>query len=42
VARIDARTQRLTLAHAREVQELVDRIARETKRLPMPLTYAMI
>ena len=42
VARIDARTQRLTPAHAREVQELVDRIVRETKRLPMPLTYATI
>lgn len=42
LARIDARTQRLTPAHAREVQTMVDRIVRETKRLPIPLTYATI
>ncbi|MGH2515421.1 MAG: hypothetical protein ACRDHP_07175, partial [Ktedonobacterales bacterium] len=42
VARIGARTQRLTPAHARTVQEMVDRTVRETKRLPVPLTYAMI
>jgi hypothetical protein len=42
VAQIDARTQRLTPAHARAVQEMVDRIVRETKRLPQPLTYATI
>lgn len=42
VAQIDARTQRLTPAHARAVQELVDRMVRETKHLPVPLTYAII
>jgi hypothetical protein len=42
IAQIDARTQRLTPAHARAVQEMVDRMARETKRLPQPLTYAII
>ncbi|HKV84039.1 MAG TPA: phage antirepressor N-terminal domain-containing protein [Ktedonobacterales bacterium] len=42
VAKIDERTQRLTPAHARTVQELVDRMVRETKRLPTPLTYAII
>lgn len=42
VARIDERTQRLTPAHARAIQEQVDRMARETKRLAQPLTYAMI
>ena len=42
VAQIDARTQRLTPAHARAVQELVDRMVRETKHLPEPLTYATI
>jgi hypothetical protein len=42
VTRIDERTQRLTPAHARTVQELVDRMVRETARLPFPLTYAII
>ena len=42
VARIDERTQRLTPAHARAIQEMVDRMARETKRLAAPLTYAII
>jgi hypothetical protein len=42
VARIDERTQRLTPAHARAIQELVDRLVRETRRLPVPLTYATI
>lgn len=42
LARIDERTQRLTPAHARVIQEQVDRIVRETKRLPTPLTYAII
>jgi hypothetical protein len=42
VAKIDERTQRMTPAHARAVQEQVDRIVRETRHLPMPLTYATI
>lgn len=42
IARIDERTQRLTPAHARSIQEMVDRMARETKRLAAPLTYAII
>jgi hypothetical protein len=42
VARIDERTQRLTPAHARTIQELVDRLVRETRQLPVPLTYATI
>ncbi len=42
LAQIDARTQRLTPAHTREAQEMVDRMVRETKRLPQPLTYAII
>lgn len=42
VAKIDERTQRLTPAHARTVQELVDRMVRETKHLALPLTYAII
>lgn len=42
VAKIDERTQHLTPAHARAVQEQVDRMVRETKRLPVPLTYAII
>lgn len=42
VARIDERTQRLTPAHARAIQEQVDRMAHETKRLAQPLTYAII
>lgn len=45
IARIDERTQRLTPAHARAIQEQVDRMARETKRLAppqQPLTYAII
>jgi hypothetical protein len=42
LAAVDARTQRLTPAHTRQVQEMVDRIVRETRRLPMPLTYAII
>jgi hypothetical protein len=39
---VDTRTQRLSPAHTRTVQEQVDRMVRETKRLPTPLTYAMI
>ncbi len=39
---VDVRTQRLTPAHTRQVQEAVDGMVRETKRLPQPLTYAII
>jgi hypothetical protein len=42
LARIDERTQRLTPAHARAIQEQVDRPAHETERLAQPLTYAII
>lgn len=42
LAHVDARTQRLTPAHTRTAQEMVDRMVRETKRLPVPLTYAII
>jgi hypothetical protein len=42
LAHVDARTQRLSPAHTRQVQEMVDRMVRETKRLSTPLTYAMI
>lgn len=42
LARIDERTQRLTPAHARAAQEMVDRLVRETRHLPTPLTYATI
>lgn len=39
---VDARTRCLSPAHTRTVQEMVDRMVRETKRLPSPLTYAMV
>lgn len=42
VAKIDSRTQRLTPAHQREVQVLVDRMVRESKSSPTPLTYFVI
>lgn len=42
VAKIDVRTQRLTPAHARTIQELVDRMVRETKPLPVPLSFVII
>lgn len=42
LAVVDARTQRLTPAHTRAVQERVDHMVRETKRLATPLTYAII
>jgi hypothetical protein len=42
IAKIDERTQRLTTAHARTVQEQVDRLVRETSYLPIPLTYAIV
>ncbi len=42
LAAVDARTQRLTPAHTRQVQEMVDRMVRETRQLPAPLTYATI
>jgi len=42
LAHVDARTQRLTPAHTRAAQEMVDRMVRETKRLSTPLTYLII
>lgn len=42
VAHIDKRTQRLTPAHARAVQDEINRMVRDTKRLADPLTYTII
>lgn len=42
LAAVDARTQRLTPAHARTVQEMVNRMVRETRHSAAPLTYATI
>jgi hypothetical protein len=42
LAVIDTRTQRLTPAHARTVQELVDRLVHQTRHLAAPLTYATL
>jgi hypothetical protein len=42
LAAVDARTQRLSPAHTRQIQEMVDRMVRDTKRLPIPLTYMVI
>jgi hypothetical protein len=42
LAAVDARTDHLTREHAKDVRELVDRIVRETKRLPTPLTHEML
>jgi hypothetical protein len=42
IARIDERTQRLTPAHARAVQDLVDRIVHETAHERTPLLHYMI
>lgn len=42
LAAVDARTQRLTPAHARAVQEMVNRIVRETRHSATPFTYATI
>jgi len=42
IARIDERTQHLTPAHARAIQEMVDRMVRDTKRLPVRLTHTII
>ena len=42
LAAVDARTQRLTPAHARAVQEMVNRMVRETRNSATPLTYATI
>ena len=39
---VDNRTQRLTPAHTRAVQEYVDRLVRETKNLQFPLSYVII
>ncbi|HEY1390667.1 MAG TPA: phage antirepressor N-terminal domain-containing protein [Ktedonobacterales bacterium] len=42
LAAVDARTQRLTPAHARAVQEMVNRMVRETRHSATPFTYATI
>lgn len=42
IAQIDARTQRLTPAHARAVQEQVNHMVRATAHLPTPLTFVII
>lgn len=42
VAQIDARTQRLTPAHARAVQEMVDRMVHETAHQPAPMVHYVI
>jgi hypothetical protein len=42
IARIDERTARLTPAHARAIQEQVDRMVQETRRLPAPLSHFII
>jgi P22_AR N-terminal domain len=42
VAQLEVRTDHLTPAHAQQVQDLVNRLVRETKRLPAPLTHAII
>jgi len=42
LAQIDERTQRLTPAHTQDVQEMVNRMVRETKHLPAPLKHYMI
>jgi hypothetical protein len=42
IARIDERTARLTPAHARSVQDLVDHIVRETAHEKVPLQHYMI
>lgn len=39
---VDARTQRLTPAHTRAVQEMVDHMVRETRHSRTPLTYTTI
>src|SRR5262249_35803980 len=42
LAAVDARTQRLTPAHAPAVQEMGERMARATKGLPQPLTHFIV
>jgi hypothetical protein len=42
LAQMDARTQRLSPVRTRQVQEMVDRMARDTKRPPTPLTCMTI
>lgn len=42
IAHIDERTQRLTPAHARTVQDEINRMVQDTKRLATPLTYTII
>ncbi len=42
LARIDERTQRLTPAHARSIQEQINHMVQDTKRLTQPLTYFIV
>lgn len=42
LAMIDARTQHLTPAHERQVQQMVTYLVRETKRYAEPLTYVSV
>lgn len=42
IERIDERTQHLTPAHGRAVQDEINRMVRDTKRLTNPLTYTII
>jgi hypothetical protein len=42
IAHIDERTQRLTPAHARAVQDEINRMVQDTQRLEDPLTYTII
>lgn len=42
ISKIDERTQKLTSAHARDVQEFITRMVQLTQHLPTPLTYPMI
>lgn len=42
LAQVDERTQRLTPARAREVQTFVERMVRQTKNLPAPLTFSLV
>lgn len=42
IARIDERTQRLTPAHARALQEQINRMVYDTRHLAQPLAYPII
>ena len=42
ISKIDERTQKLTSAHARDIQEFITRMVQLTQHLPTPFTYPMI